>query len=199
MQIENRKRLIWFAVFMIWIGMVASIVYHNQNSEQYLDLEASIPTTNTEVNVEKTSLPKGLADSSTPKIQLGKDSGEKAKKDLLIDYRLDRDKARSEQVSNYRELVNNPNSDSSIKKHAQELLLSLSKRIEEEMEVESLIRAAGFPDAVAFLHENSIDLIIQCAGLTSEEVAKIGDVVVRVTDLKFEDISIIENRVPNTK
>lgn len=195
MQIENKKRLIWFAVFMIWIGMVASIVYHNQSSEQYLDLEASIPTTNTEVNLEKTSLPRGLEDSST---QLGKDSGEKMKKDLLIDYRLDRDKARSEQVSNYRELVNNPNSDSSIKKHAQELLLSLSKRIEEEMEVESLIRAAGFPDAVAFLHENSIDLIIQCAGLTSEEVAKIGDVVVRVTDLKFEDISIIENRVPNT-
>lgn len=199
MQIENKKRIIWFAVFMIWIGMVASIVYHNQNSEQYLDLSASIPTTNTEVQVEQSSLPKELSESSSSNIQLGKEPELKAKKDLLIDYRLDRDKARSEQVSNYRELVNNPNSDSSIKKHAQELMLALSKRIEEEMEVESLIRAAGFTDAVAFLHESSIDLIIQSTGLTSEEVAKIGDIVVRVTDLKFEDISIIENRVPDVQ
>ena len=76
-------------------------------------------------------------------------------------------------------------------------MLALSERIEEEMEVESLIRAAGFTDAVAFLHESSIDLIIQSTGLTAEEVAKIGDIVVRVTDLKFEDISIIENRVPD--
>ena len=76
-------------------------------------------------------------------------------------------------------------------------MLALSERIEEEMEVESLIRAAGFTDAVAFLHEGSIDLIIQSTGLTAEEVAKIGDIVVRVTDLKFEDISIIENRVPD--
>ncbi len=199
MERETRRRVVWFAVFMVWIGVVASIVVNNERMDKLTasnlnTIQQSAPT-DTQVSVENTTKEQGLLNNNiSPNILANKDQQENNNKDLLVEYRVNRDKARSEQVTNYRDMVNNPNTDPSIKKHAQEEMLAMTKRIEQEMEIESLIRAAGFADAIAYLHENSIDLIVQSNGLTKSETAKIADIVIRVTDLRYEDMSIMESR-----
>ncbi|AZR73544.1 hypothetical protein BBF96_09185 [Anoxybacter fermentans] len=194
MKRETKKRIIWFAVFMFWIGMVSSIlIYQNSNPSEIPAQNNSQPST-TPVIIEKAD-ETGENNQDMIEIQFTGVKEKKQNQDFFVQYRLERDKARSEQINIYREMINNPNVDPSIKKNAQEALLRLTRHIEQEMEIESLIRARGFYDALAYMHENSIDLIIQTDGLTETDVTKIGDIVTKITDLRLEDITIIEKRI----
>ena len=63
------------------------------------------------------------------------------------------------------------------------------------MEIESLIRARGYRDALAYIHEQAVDVIIHTDGLAKEDVAKIGDIIVKVTGFNTENVTIIEKRL----
>lgn len=91
-----------------------------------------------------------------------------AEEDFFIEYRLERDRARSEQINILREIVNNPNSDEASKKEAQRKILEITDKMEKEMEIESLIRARGYREALAYIHEEAVDVIIHTNGLERE-------------------------------
>ena len=71
--------------------------------------------------------------------------------DFFIDYKLERDRLRSQEADYLRELINNPNASIESKEKAQQDLIALSQKVEKEMVVENLIKAKGFEDAVIFL------------------------------------------------
>lgn len=201
---EKKDRLVWFAVFMIWLGMVSSVLVYRTTQVGLTPAQMTPENTITEVDqqskpnsiiIEKMSENESIPEQNGANLQMSKAKEENSDQEFFVQYRLERDKARQEQISNYRDMVNNPNTDPSVKKTAQEAMLRLTQHIEHEMEIESLIRTQGFKDALAYMHESSIDLIIQTDGLTEIEAAKIGDIVTRITDLRVEDITIIEKRI----
>lgn len=63
------------------------------------------------------------------------------------------------------------------------------------MEIESLIRARGYREALAYIHEEAVDVIIHTNGLERGDVAKIGDIIVKVTGFNTENVTIIEKRL----
>ncbi len=198
MKRENSKRLVWFAVFMVWIGAVSAILLHEKTSpttqsppEQTISTQ-SAPTANQSQVIITQQSSEEIVSEKTQNIQLGKAKEENKEDDFFVKYRLERDKVRSEQVNHLRELINNPNTDTEKKKEAQDTLLNLTKKIEQEMEIESLIRVQGFPEALAYLHDNSVDVIVQTEGLTRNEATKIGHIVIRITNFREEDINILE-------
>lgn len=208
MNSEKKGRLVWFSVFMIWLGMVSSILVYR--TTQVGLTPAQMTPENTIAEVNQQSKPDSIVIERMPEneptegqnaanLQMSKAKEENSDKEFFVQYRLERDKARQEQINNYRDMVNNPNTDPSVKKTAQEAMLRLTQHIENEMEIESLIRTRGFKDALAYMHESSIDLIIQTDGLTETEAAKIGDIVTRITDLRVEDITIIEKRITKSQ
>lgn len=200
MQPEKRRRYFWFAVFTLWIILLGFLAWETNIKRGSAGNSDTIPSATTDVSIQKLPMDNSAVNNQEIlNTQSDKDKDTNVRKDLLVDYRMHRDKARSEQVNNYREMINNPNTDPSIKKTAQESLLGLTHRIEQEMEIESLIRAIGFPDALAFIHENAIDLIVQCDnnGLEKNDVIKIRDIIVRITDFNDEDMNIIEKKTTN--
>ena len=63
-----------------------------------------------------------------------------------------------------------------------------------EARVESLIRAKGYADAVVFLGEDSVNVIIQppAGGFADQDAAVVRDVVIGETGLGADKIKIVE-------
>lgn len=173
--------------------MVTSIIIYQGND--YLDLE-TVTSEDIEMSEGVQIIEQGVVkQNSNQDVNFTKAKNEESEKDFFIEYKLERDKARSEQVNIFRELINNPNSDQATKKEAQKMMLALTGKMEKEMEIESLIRARGYKDALAYIHDEAVDVIIHTNGLEKEDVAKVGDIIVKVTGFNTEDVTIIEKKL----
>ncbi len=185
------KKLVWLMVLMIWVGMVSSIIIYQGDVQIPF---ASVTSRKTEV-VDKQEVTDEKKGEDINYAELKENKNVDNGKNFFIEYRIERDKARSEQINIYREMINNPNTDKSAKEEAQDKMLALTDKIEEEIEIESLIRARGFKDALAYIHDNSVDVIIQTAKhLNKDEVARVGDIIVKTTGFDFDDVTIIEKK-----
>lgn len=183
-----RRKIVWLMIMMVWVGMVTSIIVYQGGD--YLAVEETV-SENIEVIEESKSQGEGKVDD----INYTKAKDSQNEEDFFIEYRLERDKARSEQINIFREMINNPNSDEITKKEAQKKMLELTDKMEKELEIESLIRARGYKESLAYIHEEAVDVIVHTNGLNKSDVAKIGDIIVKITGFNFEDVTIIEKKI----
>ncbi|HHY03956.1 MAG TPA: SpoIIIAH-like family protein [Thermoanaerobacterales bacterium] len=116
------------------------------------------------------------------------------KSDFFIDYKLERDRLRSQEADYLRELINNPNTAQQSKDKAQKELLDLSQRVEKEMIIENLIKAKGFEEAVIFLSNDVANVVVKTKGLKEKDVAQITDIITKTVGIPIEKITIIERK-----
>lgn len=182
-----RRRLIWLVIFMVWIGMVSAVVFHRDQEEPTLQ-----PATGNNIVVET----EVIGQESRLSLSAPKDEqGQEVDDEFFIQLRLDKEKAREQRINILREMINNPNVDQTMKIEAQNKLLKITEVIEKEMEIESLLRAQGYKEALVYVHENSVDVVVQSSGLSEDKVAIIGDIVSKVTGFSFDDITITEKQL----
>jgi stage III sporulation protein AH len=112
-----------------------------------------------------------------------------ASPDFFTEYRLERDKVRSERSDILREVVKNATSEDA-RLRAQESVLKLVLEKQRELEMENLIKSRGFNDALVFLRDNSVSAIIKTNSLSREEVMQVADIISHVSGTKAEDITI---------
>lgn len=110
--------------------------------------------------------------------------------DFFVEYRLVRDRVRSERADVLREVYQNARSDDKARQEAQNAMLKLAVERERESELESLIKAKGFTDALVFMQEKSVSVIIKADSLSRDQVAQVADIVSRTVGVKPEDIVI---------
>lgn len=70
--------------------------------------------------------------------------------------------------------------------------VSVSKLIESESVIESLILAQGFSDCVAYLDGDTAKIVVESAGLEPSQAAAIKDIVLSEADIPAEGIRIFE-------
>ncbi|MDI9477182.1 MAG: SpoIIIAH-like family protein [Bacillota bacterium] len=187
-----RRKVVWLMILMIWVGMVTSIiVYQGNDYIQPVTSDNPAITGGVEIIEDGIVTSRNIGRQEVNYTQ----ARNEAEEDFFIEYRLERDRARSEQINILREIVNNPNSDEASKKEAQRKILEITDKMEKEMEIESLIRARGYREALAYIHEEAVDVIIHTNGLERGDVAKIGDIIVKVTGFNTENVTIIEKRL----
>mgnify|MGYP006292239439 CR=1 FL=1 len=181
-----RKKFIWLMILMIWVGMVTSIILYQGN-----DYLATKKVTSDTVEIEDgVQVNSGTSED----INFTENKDENSNKNFFTDYRLEREKVRSKEIERYREIINSPNYGEAYKNKAQEKMLELTAQMEKEMEIESLIRARGYKDALAYIHKGSVDVIVKTQGLSEDDVTRIGDIIVKTTGLDFDDVTIIEKK-----
>jgi stage III sporulation protein AH len=118
--------------------------------------------------------------------------GKTAKHEFFVEYRLDRDRTRSQRIDMLRETVNNPNLSNEIRKEANRELMSVFRTMEKEMELENLIKAEGFKDTVVYLQEEKTATVtLQASSLTPADREKLVTIFTRHTGLKEENIAFI--------
>lgn len=108
--------------------------------------------------------------------------------DYFVNYRLQREQSRQEAKAMLSPLLNS--SVIKTREEAQQKWLELSHKIEKESQVENLLKIKGFQDAVVDVTRNGVNVIIYASGLTPDEVRLIQDIVLRVTNVKIDQIQI---------
>lgn len=110
--------------------------------------------------------------------------------DFYAEYRIERDRLRSERIDLLREVTKNAKSEDSSRQKAQDAIIKITVDRQKELEMENLIKAKGFPDALVFMRDNSVNTIIKTNTLSKEEVMQIADIISRSTGVRPEDITI---------
>ncbi|MDK2887563.1 MAG: stage sporulation protein [Thermoanaerobacter sp.] len=110
---------------------------------------------------------------------------------FFVEYRLDRERTRGQQLELLREIINNPQAAPETRKTAQERLLVISQSLAREAEVENLLRARGFGDAAVSLDGRGATVVIQASSISAEEATRIAELVSRGTGVAEQDVVII--------
>jgi stage III sporulation protein AH len=111
--------------------------------------------------------------------------------DVFIEFRLEREQARSLQLDLLREILNNANLGGEAREEATALWLKIVGDVAAEVDLENLIRAKGFADAVVVLRAGKATIMVKAASLTREEALRIADLAIRVAGISFEDVTVM--------
>lgn len=113
------------------------------------------------------------------------------KQEFFVDCRLTRDRLHSQQVDVLKEIAGNPASSVENRDYAQQELIQITKQNIVEVELEKLVQAQGFPDAVVLIQENSATVITQGTAVAGFEEEKLKDLVSQVADVEQGSIFVI--------
>ena len=111
--------------------------------------------------------------------------------DYFTTSKQERTKAREEAVELIEETLDNDNLKESDKKSALAKLEEIAQRIEQEGNIESLLKAKGFEKSLAIINDTGITVVVKGEGLTTQQTLKIQDVVTAETNIPLSDIKII--------
>lgn len=122
------------------------------------------------------------------KFQVEKIAPNVSGEDFFVNYRLKRENVRQERKAMLLELLNSTVEET--KHQAQKNWLELSTKIQKEDEIENLLKIKGFKDAVADVFPDNVTVIVYASGLTPNELMMIQNVVVNVTNISENKITI---------
>lgn len=114
--------------------------------------------------------------------------------DYFASSRLSREQARDEAVSTLKELSESEQADQTAKDEAAAQISALAEDSVAEANIESMIRAKGYEDAVVMIGDESVNVVVAPpeGGLQATDVTVIKDIVVSETGMTAGQIKIVE-------
>ena len=111
--------------------------------------------------------------------------------DFFATYRTDRTETRNQTIMYLDAIIANESSSAEAVAQAESDKLALTAAMDTELVLEGLIKAAGFEDAVVTSSTENINIIIKSPSLTSEQVAKVLEIVTAETGKGASSVRII--------
>ncbi|MBM7614002.1 SpoIIIAH-like family protein [Alkaliphilus hydrothermalis] len=112
----------------------------------------------------------------------------------FIESKMQRDKKRSEMMSYLNSIVDNAYTAEDVREQAQTMKMQLVTNTDKELMIENMITAKGFNDAIVYLTDQTINIVVQSPGLNGKEVAQIVDIVRRETEIVMDNIIIMNKK-----
>ena len=135
----------------------------------------------------------GQTDADTTGSDTGETAGTEGE-DYFATSRLTREQARDEAVSTLRELSESEDADQAANDEAAAQISALADDSVAEANIESLIRAKGYADAVVMIGDSSVNVVVAPpdGGLQATDVTVIKDIVVSETGMTAGQVKIVE-------
>ena len=105
---------------------------------------------------------------------------------------LSRQKARDEATTLLKETLAAAESSEEARKAAVTQAAKLAEHIEQESKIESLLKAKGYANCLAFLDQDRASILVQSDGLQAYETITIQDIVHNQSGVAYENIVIVE-------
>ena len=70
--------------------------------------------------------------------------------------------------------------------------LEVSRQMENEVNIETLVKAKGFADCLAMVEGDSVRVMVKTEGLDAEQAAQIKNIILEETGVLAENISVGE-------
>lgn len=147
---------------------------------------------NTEITTdENTSTENETIESSTEVQEESVENSDEESEDYYFTTsKLERNTMYSELLETYQDMYNDSNASAEAKTEALNQINNINNTKNAIMISENLILAKGFEDAVIFVNEGSVSVIIKAEELKQEEVAQIQNIVSRELNVDAEIIHI---------
>ncbi len=111
----------------------------------------------------------------------------------FVEYRMQRDRVRGQEIELLKDIVNNTSSSIEAKQEAERKLISLVSKMEQELMLENMIKAKGFEDVVFFFKDGVANVVVLAEELTDAEFFQIAEATAKITEEKLENILVIAN------
>ena len=99
--------------------------------------------------------------------------------------------ARDEALDVLKMVTESAESSEEAKAEAQQKISKIAVDIQNEANIETLVKAKGFEDCVAIISEGAVSVIVSAESLQAAEAAQILSIVYETTGINPENISII--------
>ncbi len=109
---------------------------------------------------------------------------------FFVEYRLQRDRGRSQQVEMLKDILNTAAIDTETKKAAQEQLLSISNSIAQESRLEHLLKANGYRNAVVCIDQKGVSIVLDGNTKSIQEHSELMEIVSKETGIGEQGIII---------
>ena len=104
---------------------------------------------------------------------------------------LDRQEARDEALGVLKLVTESADATEEAKAEASAKISKIAVDIQNEANIETLVKAKGFDECVAIISDNSVSVIVSAESLQAAEAAQILSIVYETTGINPENISII--------
>lgn len=111
----------------------------------------------------------------------------------ILDMKMTREKQRNELTQDLNEMINNPSTAEESRKEASTMKLQLVKDQETELKIENLLSTKGFEDALVYISNDSVNVVVDEGKLEKADATKIFDLVAEQAKVKYEDIKLMNN------
>ena len=112
-------------------------------------------------------------------------------KDYFTATALDRKEARDEAIDVLKMVTESNESTEEAKAEAQAKISKIAVDIQNEANIETLVKAKGFEDCVAIISDGAVSVIVGAESLQAAEAAQILTIVYETTGINPENVSII--------
>lgn len=113
------------------------------------------------------------------------------KNDYFTSTALDRKEARDEAIDVLNMVVSSNDASEEAKAEARAKISKIAVDIQNEANIETLVKAKGFDDCVAIISDNAVSVIVGAEALQAAEAAQILSIVYETTGINPENVSII--------
>ena len=106
--------------------------------------------------------------------------------------KVPRQQARDDAVDSLEEIIDSVQSSESAKAEAVKQAAEIAKNIEQESNIENLIKAKGFAECLAFIQNGECSVVVSSTGLLDNEAITIKDIVAGQSGISYDKIKIVE-------
>lgn len=171
MTVLHKKQIV-IGALVVMVGVAGYLNWKYESTEQVDNTTVVVSETNTEERVGEATFVSNTGE------------------DYFLSCKNNRETVRSKSIELLKSIVDNPSSTQDAKDKAQAQMLDISSNIEAEGNIENLIKAKGFENAVVFINDGCVTVTVKSDGLTASETAKIKDII--LGEIKNNNIKIVE-------
>ena len=141
-----------------------------------------------EVEEQVTEVSKEIEEQLTSEANMQKSS-------YILDMKMTREKQRESLSKSLNEMINNPSTAEETRQEASEMKLKLVKDQEIELKIEQLLSTKGFEDALVYISDEKVNVVVSEQEFAQEDAAKIFDLVAEQASVKYENIKLMNNKL----
>ena len=197
-----RKLTFSLSVLVIVLGSV--LVYRSieagelqaaffPNIEPATSMDQGLGETKIEVTNDNTNIGKSVDTSTENQTTYTNNSSNESDSNYFLNYGMERDSTRAQQVEMLNDLIDNKNTDVDVKKKAQEKLLKITDALEDELLLTNLLNAKYSTETAVFVQDGEVNVIMKSDSdsLSQQDVEKIAQIVDSQTNVGYENVVII--------
>ena len=119
-------------------------------------------------------------------------SNQETEENYFTAVSLSRSQSRDEAIEVLKLVVENSEATEEAKAEAAEKISQIALDIQNEANIETLVKAKGFEECVAVISEDSVSVVVSAESLQATEVAQIMSIVFETTGISPEKVSVVQ-------